>query len=130
MRALAPPRGLLSEAATLARPSGSQHAVAAADSALTQLRGVHARIAGLESGGRFADAIGLAVGARAPEAAAAQRAGSALDSAVTEAQARFTARADDARSALDGLWIAIPVLALVAGALAVLGLQRRLREYR
>jgi hypothetical protein len=46
------------------------------------------------------------------------------------AQNRFTRAGADATSALSGLSVGIPLLAVLAAMLAVAGLSRRLREYR
>jgi len=46
------------------------------------------------------------------------------------AQARFASQASDATSALAGLKIAIPVLAVAAALLALVGLRQRADEYR
>jgi hypothetical protein len=46
------------------------------------------------------------------------------------AQASFAHSASDAASALDGLAPAIPLAAVLAAALSLLGLQQRINEYR
>ena len=49
---------------------------------------------------------------------------------TAEAHDRLTAAAADARTALQGLPTAMGLVAMVAGLLAVVGLDRRIREYR
>jgi hypothetical protein len=53
-----------------------------------------------------------------------------LSDEIGTAQARFTRSATDAASALDGLALAIPLIAVLAAVLALLGLRRRINEYR
>jgi hypothetical protein len=53
-----------------------------------------------------------------------------LDRRIAAAQERFERSADDASSALSGLWLAIPLITVLAAALALLGLRQRINEYR
>jgi hypothetical protein len=46
------------------------------------------------------------------------------------AQERFTQAAADATSALGGLGVAIPLITTLAALLALVGLRRRINEYR
>jgi hypothetical protein len=46
------------------------------------------------------------------------------------AQQRFADAAADASADLDGLWLAIPLIATLAAVLALLGLRQRINEYR
>jgi hypothetical protein len=105
-RALAPPSGLLAEAGTLAVRVGA----GAADSRLVR---------------EFASFMRSPASARV-----ADRLDATLDGQIAAAQAQFAQDAADARSALSGLAVAIPVLILAAAALALLGVRQRLEEYR
>ena len=60
----------------------------------------------------------------------ARRLNAALAGGTQAAQERFATNADRASSSLQGMWFGIPLLALAIGALAVLGLSYRIREYR
>lgn len=63
-------------------------------------------------------------------AAISQSLSSRLTSQIGAGQDRFTKSASSAASALDGLALAIPVIAVLAAILAVLGLRQRINEYR
>jgi hypothetical protein len=105
-RALAPPSGMIAEAEV-----------------------VSGRIGLAGSGGRLSREFAAFV--RAPvSAAAADRLDATLDGQAAAAQARFASDAADAGAALSGLALAIPVLALAAAGLALLGVRQRLEEYR
>jgi hypothetical protein len=83
------------------------------------------RIAALEQSGQISAAT-----KSGSSSAAAPQLDADLSTRVTAAQGRFTSAAADATSSLSGLAVAIPLLAVVAGALAVFGLWLRLGEYR
>jgi hypothetical protein len=105
-RALAPPAGLIGEAEAVSARMG--------------LRAPEGRLAG-----------GFASFARSPSSVlAADRLSAILDRQSGAAQAQFARDSSDARSSLSGLAVAIPVLAAVALALALLGVRQRLQEYR
>jgi hypothetical protein len=80
----------------------------------------------LEGAGELQIAIRLAPGA----GTLAERMSTGLRVQTDTAQDRFTNAAGDAASALGGLWLAIPVVTILAATLAVLGLRRRINEYR
>lgn len=128
MKALAPPAGLLTPAASaVAQQSGTDVSRAL----LTRFAGYTretARITQLESEGRIADAITLASSRQAATIAAAPTKTLVLQTEA--AQGRFMADAESATGALSGLSIAIPVLTVLAAVLAILGLRQRLEEYR
>jgi hypothetical protein len=81
---------------------------------------------GLESGGQLA----LAVAQDPAVGSISDRLSAHLVTEIDAAQARFAESAADAASALDGLWLAIPLLTVLAAALALLGLRQRISEYR
>jgi hypothetical protein len=69
--------------------------------------------------------------AQAPGVAAiSQRLSGGLTDEINAADARFARAASDAASALGGLWLAIPLITVLAAALAFLGLRQRINEYR
>jgi hypothetical protein len=84
------------------------------------------RLQRIEGQGQLEAAIDQAPGV----AAISQRLSSRLTDQIDAAQARFTHSATHAASALDGLALAIPVIAVLAALLAVLGLRQRINEYR
>ncbi len=128
MKALAPPAGLLERAASaVAQQSGT----AASRALLTQFAGYTReteRITRLEGEGRVADAITLASSPQAATDAAAPT--KTLVAQTETAQGRFATEAESATGALSGLSVGIPLLTVLAAALALLGLRQRLEEYR
>jgi hypothetical protein len=90
----------------------------------------HARIGRLERAGDIPDAISLEVGTEAGGRSPADRINANLAAQTAAAQARFSSSASDATSALSGLSIAIPVLTILAAALVLFGLRKRINEYR
>jgi hypothetical protein len=125
---LEPPSGLLGDAARLAARTGSAAGVQALTTDWREIRAAHARIAKLEADGQFGDAVSHGVGSR--EAAVADRLNRRFSALIAAAQGRFEDAAGDARSALDGLAIGVPFLLAACAALALVGLQTRLNEYR
>jgi hypothetical protein len=63
-------------------------------------------------------------------AAISQRLSGQLTDQIGAAQGRFTQAANDAASSLSGLWLAIPLITVLAAALAFFGLRQRINEYR
>jgi hypothetical protein len=129
-RLLRPPRGLLGEASRLAARTGSTAQVDELSRTWRAIRAEHARVAQLESAGRFPAAVRLAVGTGSHESALGDRMNRRFGSLIGAAQRRFEDAADDARSSIRGLVVGIPVLIVLAAALAVVGLQIRINEYR
>jgi hypothetical protein len=84
------------------------------------------RLQRIEGQGQLGAAIDQAPGV----AAISQSLSSRLNDQIGAAHARFVDSASSAASALDGLALAIPVIAVLAAILAVLGLRQRINEYR
>ena len=124
---LQPPSGLLRDAAG---PAGSGAALRALAATWSATRDEHARVARREHQGDFGPAVALAVGPQSREARLFDRLNRGFDAPIAAAQRRFDHAAHDARSALTGLAIGIPLLLVVCVALALTGLQSRLNEYR
>ena len=85
-----------------------------------------ARLQRLQDNGQLGVAIDQAPGV----AAISQRLSGQLGDQIAAAQARFAQSASDAASSLSGLWLAIPLVTVLAAALAFLGLRIRINEYR
>ena len=83
------------------------------------------RLQQLEGQGRPGTAIEQAPGV----ANISERLSSALSDQIGAAQTRFAGAAGDAASALSGLWLAIPLITVLAAALAFFGLRQRINEY-
>jgi hypothetical protein len=124
---LQPPSGLLGDAPGV---TGSRAASPALAATWRGIRDEHEQVAQLEREQRFGDAVQRAVGQHAREAALFDRLNRGLEAPIAAAQRRFDQAAHDARSALTGLAIGIPLLLVVCVALALAGLQSRLNEYR
>lgn len=127
---LSPHGGMIGEAAPLAARTGtSQDAVRLARE-FASYRAQAAQVTKLEDSGRIGDAIKLAVANAASPSSPSAALPSDLAAQAATAQARFQGQAADATSALSGLGIAIPVLAVVAAILALVGVRQRASEYR
>jgi hypothetical protein len=92
---------------------------------------VHKNVRAADDGGRYADAVNLAVGTGDQTGASAAFNGldGDLGKAIGGASATFDTDAARAGDALSGTGIGFGVLAALALAGAVIGLQRRIREY-
>jgi hypothetical protein len=84
------------------------------------------RLQDLVGQGQPGEAIAQAPGV----AAISQRLNGELTDEIGAGQGRFNRAASDAASALGGLWLAIPLITVLAAALAFLGLRQRINEYR
>jgi hypothetical protein len=125
-RLLAPPRGLLGDASRLAARTGSAPAIDELANTWRAIYAKHANVAQLEQSGDFKAAIR----ANTREAALGDRLNEGFGTQIGAAQKRFDTAARDARSSLRGLTVGIPLLIVACVALALLGLQTRLNEYR
>jgi hypothetical protein len=117
--------GLLHEVPTLAGPVGQAAAARRLESEFGSYQAETAKVTALASNGLIGTATSLGT-----SNAVAGRFDADLSSQASAAQRGFAGAAGDATSALTGLSIALPVLALLAGALAVVGIRQRLGEYR
>ena len=81
----------------------------------------------LDDAASYRRAVELVV---ADEADAADRLDKALTSEIEAARARLVANAADAHGRFRGLAAVVAASAVLAAVLAVVGLQRRIREYR
>lgn len=126
VRVLAPARGadgLLAEVSELDRRTAASTAALVAGFAA--YRSLTDRIAAFETRGDTSAAIDAAIGSSTGDAVTAN-----LDAQTAAAQRRFTRAAADATSSLSGLSVALPLVIVLAAALALFGLGQRLREYR
>jgi hypothetical protein len=131
-RRLGPGTGtLLSTASTLAHgsPGGSQAAAAARGA--PAWFSTHARVRLLDNGGRYTDAVHLAIGSGAGSSGVLfDRLDSHLTSAIHADQAQFRSAATAGQGDLAGLEAGVIVLAVIMAAGCALGISRRLAEYR
>jgi hypothetical protein len=124
------PASLLGEVASITRGSDSAAGTEQLSARFARYQAIHRRIVAMETNGRFNDAVSLAVGSSAKELPLADSLNSSLVGQISAAQGRFANTADDATSALGGLWLAIPLLSVLFVGLALYGVLQRLREYR
>jgi hypothetical protein len=122
--------GLLAAATEAAEPA-SDGRIADVRAATEQWNDAHRRLRELDDGGRYRDAVASATGAD-PEGsgAAFDRLGAVLSHTIDAERAEFRVDAAAAATALTGIAIGPPLLALVAAAAAAVGIGRRVEEYR
>jgi hypothetical protein len=101
--------------------------VAGVRASLARFERAHARVAALETAGDYTGAVRAYIKTELPQA---RQLDASLERQTRAAQGRFATNADSANGAVRGLQVGIPLLALAAAALAVLGLSYRIREYR
>jgi hypothetical protein len=116
--------------------------LAAPFNALTTL---HSKVREFDDSGEYNNAVGLSVGttneaakkffadagvSTHQELDAVDQLDRELQTHITSAQARLLDAARDARTGFGALELAIPLLAILAGLLVLLGLERRIAEYR
>jgi hypothetical protein len=130
MTVLSPRGGMIGEVAPLAARAGRRQDAQRLAQEFADYRTQAARVSQAEKTGQIPEAIQLAVADAASPASAAARLSSDLATQTNAAQARFESQASDATSALSGLEIAIPLLAVAAALLALVGLRQRASEYR
>jgi len=135
--------GLLGYATEIADRTGDGARIRALAPQFTSLRHLHTKVRAQDVGGHYNEAVALSVGTSDQTLAASLgKAGSgqelaavdelqhALQADIARSQARLASAAQDARSGFGVLEIAIPLFAVVAGLLVLLGLERRIGEYR
>ncbi|MEA2142099.1 MAG: hypothetical protein QOI64_529 [Solirubrobacteraceae bacterium] len=127
LRGERPGGGLLGEAQRVARRSGTAASMAGVHASLSGFEHAHARVAARIGRGDYTGAVRTYID---DELQQARRLDAALESETRAAQQRFSTNAERASSAVRGMSFGIPLLALAIGALAVLGLSHRIREYR
>ncbi|MFD1828068.1 hypothetical protein ACFSJS_00110 [Streptomyces desertarenae] len=125
------PGGLLGRALELADDRAGREPVEEAVRAAAAWRERHAAARALETGGRYEEAVAVVVG---PGRGTARSAFDAVDGALAEAvrheQREFERAAQRGRAALGGLAAGSLALSVLGAAGVVLGVGRRLSEYR
>jgi hypothetical protein len=128
-------QGLLSYAAEIADRTGDGARIRALVPKVQAVRDLHTQVRERDDGGDYNGAVALSVGTSDPplpgqELAAIDELQRALQVEITRSQARLASAAQDARRGFGVLEVAIPVFAVIAGLLVLLGLERRIGEYR
>jgi len=119
--------GLLDRAAEIAARGGSTSRIERLRARYAAVAKAHAAVRNADDSGDFNGAVALASGEKARAVEAFDR---DIGVEIARAQVDLEQRAADARSGFDMLLIVIPVLTVGAALLVLVGLQRRIAEYR
>ncbi|MFK0296087.1 hypothetical protein ACIQU6_37215 [Streptomyces sp. NPDC090442] len=134
MRALAGPgpkaTGELGKALALADDAAGRGPVREAVAATGLWRERHAEARQADDRGDYERALAKVIGGAGSTGASFDRVDTGLGRALVHEQQRFRSAADGGRAAFDGLAVGGAALAVLAAAAALLGVGRRLSEYR
>jgi hypothetical protein len=137
--------GLLGYATELGARTGDAARIRELARHFTAFRDLHTQVRGLDDDGNYNDAVFISVGTGvadlrqalaekwgkpARELATVDGMDAALNENIMRAQDRLDSAAHDARTGFGVLRIAIPLFAILAGLFVLLGLERRIGEYR
>ncbi|MDD9382785.1 hypothetical protein M8Z33_40335 [Streptomyces sp. ZAF1911] len=123
----------LATAAKLADDTAGRDPVARAAEGVRQWKGLHAAARQTDLTGDYQGAVGQVIGDKdhpKPTGTAFDTVDASLEEAVVHEQREFTRAARDGLGALDGLVTGTAALAVVGAVAALLGIGRRLSEYR
>ncbi|WP_249401741.1 hypothetical protein [Streptomyces sp. YIM 121038] len=134
MRRLAGGSGLLARAARLADDGAGQRPVAAAVDNVTEWKARHKSARASDDAGSYEAALDKVIGSESTKGESTgesfDNVDAALDTALAHEQREFQQAAQDGKGAMTGLPVGAAVLAVLGAAGAVLGIGRRLSEYR
>ena len=122
--------GLLGDALELADDPAGRRPVQEAETAVRHWQQRHEKARAEDDDGDYDAAVETVIGADGSTGESFDQVDAALGRAGTHEQAQFEQKADDGRGALGSVAVGAAVLALLGAAAAVLGLGRRLSEYR
>ncbi|QKW06497.1 hypothetical protein HUT18_08865 [Streptomyces sp. NA04227] len=124
--------GLLGEAGRLADDGSGREPVARAVSSLGEWTSRHTAARALDDSGEYEKALDKVIGPqdKDPTGESFDQVDKALGEAVDHEQEQFTDAAEDGRDAMGGLVVGAVALAVLGAAAALLGIGRRLSEYR
>ncbi|MET8943872.1 hypothetical protein ABZX30_09830 [Streptomyces sp. NPDC004542] len=120
----------LSEAAGLADDRAGSKPVRAAEGNMTEWNERHASARRQDEYGNYEQALDLVIGAKGATGECFDAVDDNLEQALAHEQAEFQKSAGDGRDAMTGLPAGAAALAVLGAAGAVLGIGRRLSEYR
>ncbi|WP_431357706.1 hypothetical protein [Streptomyces lydicus] len=126
----APAKSRLGAALALADDEAGRRPVRAALAGLRQWRARHGEARTADEKGDYPQALAKVIGTDGSTGQSFDRVAAGLQQALVHEQAEFRSAADAGRGALDGLAVGAGVLASAAAVGAVLGIGRRLAEYR
>ncbi|WP_234334619.1 hypothetical protein [Streptomyces sp. NRRL B-1347] len=138
MRRLAGDSGLLAQAARLADDDAGKRPVATAADNVTVWKDRHKSARASDDAGRYEAALDKVIGSggakggpgSASTGESFDNVDAALDTALAHEQREFQRAAEDGKGAMAGLPVGAAVLAVLGATGAVLGIGRRLSEYR
>ncbi|WP_043264371.1 hypothetical protein [Streptomyces sp. CT34] len=122
--------GRLGAALALAGDDAGRRPVRDAVAAVREWQARHAAAREADDKGDYGRALAKVIGSDASTGASFDRVDAGLQQALVHEQDRFRSAADGGRGAFGGLAVGAGVLAVLAAAGAVLGIGRRLSEYR
>ncbi|MEV4680259.1 hypothetical protein AB0K36_05645 [Streptomyces kurssanovii] len=114
----------------LADDSAGRDPVDAAVRAVSEWQERHKDVTRTDRAGDYDGVVRKVIGAKGSTGESFDKVDAALEKALAHEQREFTAAAKDARGALSGLPLGAAVLGVLGAAGAVLGINRRLSEYR
>ncbi|WP_327226562.1 hypothetical protein OG229_25155 [Streptomyces platensis] len=123
-------RSRLGAALELADDEAGRRPVRAALTQVRQWQARHAQARAADEGGDYDGALAKVIGAEGSTGESFDRVAAGLERALVHEQAEFRSAADGGRAALRGLPVGAGVLAGLGALGAVLGIGRRLAEYR
>jgi hypothetical protein len=119
--------GLLGAATDIAGRTGSEQAIARLGDQFVTFLDAHHEVRNLDTKGAYDEAVKHSTEV---EAVAARALDGRLRAEINRSRERLDAAAADARGGFDALDVVIPLLIVAAGVLVLVGLQRRISEYR
>ncbi|MFE3720965.1 hypothetical protein [Streptomyces cyaneofuscatus] len=123
-------REQLKKAERLADDASGSAPVAKAAKSVTEWQERHRKARATDDQGDYEGALQQIIGAEDSTGQSFQQVDSALRTALAHEQGEFTAAAEDGRGALRGLPTGAAALAVLGAVAAILGINRRLSEYR
>ncbi|MEU0916532.1 hypothetical protein [Streptomyces cyaneofuscatus] len=123
-------RAQLKEAERLADDESGSAPVAKAAKSVTEWQERHRKARATDDQGDYEGALQQIIGTEDSTGQSFQQVDSALRTALAHEQGEFTAAAEDGRGALRGLPTGAAALAVLGAVAAILGINRRLSEYR
>ncbi|MET7637848.1 hypothetical protein [Streptomyces sp. NPDC005438] len=122
--------GQLRKAEKLADDDAGRDPVRAASRATAQWRDLHAKARWQDDSGSYDKAVDMVIGSKNSTAESFDRVNASLREAVKHEQSQFEGAARSGRTALTGLTVGTLVLAAAGAVAALMGVGRRLAEYR